>query len=156
MGLPHKETQNLPPGGGGGYWVCIIDQDHHYDFMKDTDWKAQANYNRDDWINGQITKWMGAKIFGHTQPWRETVAGAEAETSGVVHPLYFLAQDAYAISPIADPKAEGDFGTLITIKEPTDFGDWIQIKSSMSWQTYAVWRMLNSLWCIVMLAGSTA
>ena len=155
--MAHKETQNLPPNAGGpGYWAVILDQDHVYDFMKDTTWAAQAVYHRDDLINGEIVKWMGAKLYGTTQPWRETVAGVEAEETGIVHPIHFLAQDAYAISPIADPKAQGDFGTIITIKEPTDFADYIQYRSSMSWQTYAIWRSLNSLWNIAILSGSTA
>lgn len=156
MGLPHQETQNLPPGAGSGpYWVCIVDQDHIYDFMKDSNWAARANYHKDEWVNAEIDKWMGAKLFGTTQPWRETVDGTEAEVSGIVHPIHFLATDAYAITPVADPKAVGDFGTIVTIKEPEDFSDFIQYRSSMSWQTYGAWRSLNSLWNIVILAGST-
>lgn len=156
--MGHKETSNLPPGAGGpGYWVCIIDQDHEYDFMKDTTWVDTAKNVKTDWlVNGEISKWMGTKVFGMTQPWREDVDGTENESSGIVHPVHFLASDAYGISAIDAPGAEGDYGVVVNLKTPKDYGDVGLIRSSISGQGYFAMRSLNSLWNVTMLAGSTA
>lgn len=156
--LAHKETQNLPPNSGGpGYWVAILDQDHEYDFMKDVTWlESGTRQDKEALVNGEIKKWLGTKFYGITQPWRETVAGVEAETTGAVHPVNFLASDAYGISPIAAPGAKGDFGVVVTLKTPEDFADYIQLKSSVSWQVYCAWRSLNSLWNVTALCGATA
>jgi len=156
--MQHKEVQNLPPGSGGpGYWVCILDQDHEYDFMKDTTWlELGTHQDKDALVSGVIKKWMGTLVFGTTQPWRETVAGVEAEADGVVHPVNFLAQDAYAISGIAAPGAEAPFGLVLNLMTSKDLGEYIPRNSSAGWIAYYVQRSLNSLWNVAMLSGATA
>ena len=156
--MQHKEVQNLPPGSGGpGYWVCILDQDHEHDFMKDTTWlELGTHQDKDALVNGAIKKWMGTMVFGTTQPWRETVAGVEAEADGVVRPVNFLAQDAYAISGIAAPGAEAPFGLVLNLMTSKDLGEYIPRNSSAGWIAYYVQRSLNSLWNVAMLSGATA
>lgn len=156
--MGHKETGNLPPGSGGpGYWVCVLDQDHEYDFMKDTTWlELGTHQDKDALVNGEVKKWMGTKVFGMTQPWREDVDGTENESSGIVHPVHFLASDAYGISAIDAPGAEGDYGVVVNLKTPKDYGDVGLIRSSISGQGYFAMRSLNSLWNVTMLTGATA
>lgn len=156
--MKHKEVQNLPPASGGpGYWVCIVNTDHEYDFMQDTTWTEAAKYQKTDWlINGEIGKWMGTRVFGTSQPWRETVAGVEAEADGAVQPVHFLAQDAYAISGVAAPGAEAPFGLVLNLMTSKDLGEHVPRTSSAGWIAYYAQRSLNSLWNIAQLCGATA
>jgi len=156
--MKHKETSNLPPGSGGpGYWVGLISAEHEYDFMKDTTWVAAGTAQKTDWlVNAEMSKWMGTKFFGTTQHWREDVDGTENESTGVVQLVHFLAQDAYGISPISAPGAEGDFGVVVNLKRPEDYGDVGLIKSSIAAQAFFARRSLNSLWNVGGLCGCTA
>jgi len=156
--LAHKETQNLPPpGGGGAYWVCILNTDHEYDFYQDVTWvDAAKNQDKESLVNGYQNKWMGCKIYGITYPFREDVDGTANQSSGVVQPIHFLGQEAYGISPIAAPGAKGDFGVILNLNTPEHFGDHTQRQSSATWQLYAAWTMLNSLWNVTILGGATA
>lgn len=156
--MNHKETSNLPPGSGGpGYWVGLLSQEHEYDFMKDTTWVSAGTSVKTDWlVNGEMDKWMGTKFYGTTQAWREDVDGTENEATGVVQLVHFLAQDAYGLSPISAPGAEGDFGVVVNLKRPEDYGDVGLIKSSIAAQAFFARRSLNSLWNVTGLCGATA
>jgi len=158
-----KQTQNLPPGGAEGvYWTFILDQDHEYDFMKDTDWKATGvEQDIKALQNGVIKKWMGCQFYGTTQAWREDVDGTENEASGVVHPVIALAQEAYGITPVEEPGSKdlgigGNFAVTINLKRPEDFGDFGKIRSSVAAQAYFAIRSLMSGCNIVMLGGCSA
>ena len=156
--LSHKEVHNLPPGAGGpGYWACIVNTDTEYDFMQDTTWVDVGKYQDQERLaKGEVGKWMATKVFGTTQPWRETVAGVEAETTGAVHPVHFLGQDAYGISAVAAPGAEPPFGLLLNLMTSKDLGEYVPRLTSAGWIAYYACRSLNSLWNVAMLCGATA
>jgi hypothetical protein len=154
------QTKNVVPGGGGGiYWVALIDQDHEYDFMQDVTW-TDAGINQDIKAlqNGAVKDWMGFRFFGTTQAWREDVDGTENESSGVVHPVIFLAQESYGISPVEEPGMKdlgigGNFAVILNLKTPEDFSDYAKVRSSVAAQSYFAIRGLNSAWNVVMLGG---
>jgi len=156
--MQHKEVHNLPPASGGaGYWVCILNTDTEYDFMNDVTWSDVGKYQKSEWLTkGEVGKWMGTKAFATTQPWRETVTGTEDESSGVVQPVHFLAQDAYGISSVAAPGAEQPFGLVLNLMTSRDLGEKVPRLTTAGWIAYYAIRSLNSLWNVAMLGGATA
>lgn len=154
------QSQNIVPGGAGGvYWPILIDQDHEYDFMQDVTW-VDAGINQDIKAlqNGAFKDWMGGRFYGTTQTWREDVDGTENESAGIVHPVIFLAQEAYGITPVEEAGTKdlgigGGFSVLLNLKTPKDFTDYGQIRSSVAAQAFFAIRSLNSAWNIVMMGG---
>ena len=153
----HREIQNIEPGAGGGkYWAMIYDEDLEFDWMQSEKYIDMAIYqDKAMLINGTPKKYMGTLIFGSSQCFREDVDGTENLTSGAVHPVQFLGQQAYGINCWAGRGMKPPYGVVLTLKEPTDFADYSRVKSSLAWQSFFVNVSLSSHSNVVILGGTT-
>lgn len=140
---------------GGSYWGVLIDAHINYEFMTDDTWtKLGIHQIAENLISGTGVKWMGCKIHGRTQAWREDVDGTENEDAGAVHLAHFLGQDAYGISDVASPGAKPPYGHVVTYQSAKDLGQSVLRYSEMGYNLYFCVYSLDSLSNVAVLCGA--
>ena len=152
----HREIHNIEPGSGGKYWAMIYNEDLEFDWMQSEKYVDMAVYqDKAMIINGTPKKYMATLIFGSTQCYSEDVDGTENLSSGAVHPVQFLGQEAYGLSCWAGKGMKPPYGVVLTLKEPTDFADYSRVKSSLAWQSFFAKTSLSSHSNVAILCGTT-
>ena len=152
-----------PPAGGNlpagkkqaGYWTVFVDPHTNYEFITDTQWtNLGINQIAEQLLDGSGVKWYGTKLYGTTQPWRETTAGAESEASGAVHLVFFAGRDAYAISDVAAKGVKPPFGMEVNYLTARDLGQSVPRNSEMGFILYFVPKVLDSTALVACMAGA--
>lgn len=148
--------QNMPPKvKSGGYFIVYMSPYTNYGFITDTTWVNMGiNQVSENLVNGVGVKWMGCKHYGTTQPYRESAAGAEAETSGAVHFVHFLGQDSYGISDVAAPGAKPPYGTVITFLDAKGLGQTVPRYDELGGIVYFARTPLNDKWNLAVECGA--
>jgi N4-gp56 family major capsid protein len=151
-----KAGQNLPAGKKqAGYWKVFVDPHTNYEFITDTTWtNLGINQIAEQLLDGSGVKWYATMLYGTTQPWRETTAGAESEASGAVHLVFFCGQSAYAISDVAAPGVKPPFGMEVNYLNARDLGQSVPRNSEMGFILYFVPKVLDSTAILGCMCGA--
>lgn len=157
MRFEGEAGQNLPPKGSG-YYPVYLDTHLIRDLIRDTTWVHVGEYQAKEQLQQGApgVKWMGTKIYGTTQPWRETVAGATAEDTGPVHMAHFLGQEAYGISHISADGAKPPYGIYTRYNTSKDLGQTVPRNDELGYIMYFANASLNSMWNVCAICGATA
>ncbi len=134
----------------GKYLVGILDSDSEYDFtgdqlFKDTSlYKDQVSYLFD----GEIGKFLGVRWIMGTNPYRETVAGV-ASSTGVVDVVPIFGQHCYGVVNLERQPEK------LYIKTPDQLGQPMPFYSTMGWMVGMTTRVLNGLFGVGLMVGTT-
>ena len=136
----------------GNMWVGMLDPDTEYDFMGDTNWQNAAVYKDrvQSLYTGELGTWMGIRFVQPTSVYRESVAGVEADGSGLVHVIPIIGKESYGVVEMDGQKK------TIVIRQPKELGQALDLYSSIGWQVMQAPKMLNSDFAVGIECGATA
>ncbi len=134
-----------------GYWIMMLDPDLSYDFMGDPTWKDAAVYKDqvDSLYTGEIGKWLGIRMVGTTQLYRESVAGVEADGTGAVHLACLVGKECYGVVRLDNQERK------IYIRDWEALGQPLPFYSTVGWHIIRKEKVLNGMFGVGIMCGAT-
>jgi N4-gp56 family major capsid protein len=143
---------NRAPMFSDGYYVGVLSPLVSRDFKTDTTWVNAASYsNIEELYKGEVGRWFGSRIVETTQPYRETVAGVEADGTGAVYNNLFVGQEAFGHTELAGPNQR-----MIYVNQGPDKTDPLDMYSIFGWKQIVGNKALNANWAISIMTGAAA
>jgi hypothetical protein len=134
---------------GDGMYAAVIPSEILYSLKTDATWVAAASYsNVTELYKGEVGRWYGFRVLEATQPFRETVAGVEAETSGVVYHSFFVGRNAFEHSELSG----GDNGIIVA--QGPDSNEPIPRNVYVSWAQNFANKALTAPHCVSVVSGA--
>jgi N4-gp56 family major capsid protein len=122
-----------------------------YSLKLDSTWVNAASYSSiRSLYRGEVGSWYGMRILEATQPYRETVAGVEDESAGVVYNSFFFGQNAFGHTEL------GGIGTGIHVVRGPDTNEPIPRNTYVSWSQNFANKALTAPHCVGLMAGAQA
>jgi N4-gp56 family major capsid protein len=124
---------------GDGYYGALTNPWTDYDFKGDTTWVNAASYSNISALwRGEIGRWFGFRFVETTQPWRETVNGTAALTTGNVYFDLFFGQDSFGHTNL-----EGQ-DQIVYVHQGADKRDPLDMYSLVGWKRIFANRALTA------------
>lgn len=112
-----------------GYYGALTNPWTDYDFKGDTTWVNAASYSNISALwKGEIGRWFGFRFVETTQPWRETVNGTTAFTSGNVYFDLFFGRDSFGHTQLAGQDQ------VVYVHQGADKMDALNMYSLVGWK----------------------
>jgi len=144
--------QNRAPMFSDGYYNAVWSPLTSRDFKTDTTWVNAASYSAiNELYKGEVGRWFGFRVVETTNPYRESVAGVEADGSGAVYHNLFLGREAYGHTELA-----GKNQRLIYVNQGPDKTDPLDLYSLFGWKQVLANKALNANWAVSVMTGAAA
>lgn len=143
---------NRAPMFPDGYYVGIWSPLCSRDFKTDTTWTNAASYsNIEELYKGEVGRWFGFRIIETTQPYRESVNGAEDDDGGAVYHNLFVGQEAFGHTELTGPNQRN-----IYVNQGPDKTDPLDLYSIFGWKQVVGNKALNANWAVSVMTGAGA
>jgi len=137
---------------GGGYYAAGIPASMLYSMKLDPTWVAAGQYSDiNSLYRGEVGRWYGTRVFEMTEPYRETAAGVEAETSGYITHSFFMGKNAFGHTEL-----EGGGQKMYVVNGEPDSNEPIPRNAYVSWYHIFAQRALVAPWCVDVLGTAAA
>jgi len=152
------------PKYDGKYYVGIMSPYVVYDFMQDSAWVNAQHYASPEAIkNGELGKWGGVRWYEDTEAFTTVVTDGTAHESTVDRGFSFYSSSGtinqtpiFGKHAIAGTRIGGVKDKLIVkVSGPTDTSNPTNAYSYVSWKAYFVAVVLNGLFGVQLLSGTS-
>lgn len=129
---------------GGGYYAAGLPAEILYSLKLDPTWVPAGQYSNIEQLHrGEVGRWYGSRVYEMTEPYRETDAGVEAETSGDIYFSFFTGKNAFGHTEL-----EGGAKKLYVVNGQADSNEPIPRNAYVSWYHVFAQRSLTAPWCV--------
>ena len=136
----------------GGYYAAGIPAAILYSLKLDSTWVNAKSYSDvADLYKGEVGRWYGSRVYEMTEPYRETAAGVEAETTGAVYHSFFCGKNAFGHTDL-----EGGQQKLYVVNGVPDSNEPIPRNAYVSWYHVFAQKALTAPWCVDVVAAAEA
>ena len=157
------KSQNAEPYDGQ-YYIGIISPFVTYDFMQDSSWVNAMLYGSpENLFKGEVGRWGGVRWVEDTDPWTENACDGSAyndwdrghgcyASGGIVNHTPIFGKHCYA-----GIRLEGvEDKVIVKVSGPQDTSNATNAYSMASWRVYFTSVVLNSLFGVSLISGSSS